>query len=184
MGSSLLEQLQKAGLVNEQRAKQVKQKKYKDKKQQKGKKGSIPEEMDLAKAYAQKAKVEKADRDRELNQKRKEEAERKAILAQVKQLVRENQVKETDGEVAYNFTAGKKVKRIYLSVPVHQQVVSGQLSVVNLNGRYVLVPAAVADKIKARDERAVVVDNRNAESDKSDENSEYADFDVPDDLMW
>ncbi len=185
MGSSMLEQLKKAGLVDENRANKVKHQKYKKQKQQKGKRKNS-EELDLAKAYAEKARQEKIERDRELNRQRQEREQRKAIAAQIKQMVEENRIRKRDGEMAYNFSAGTKIKRIYLSEEAHKKVTSGEWCVVNCNGRYELLPATFADKVRARDEKAVVVDNRRAAStpETRDEDDPYADFEVPDDLMW
>ena len=179
MSNSMLDALKSAGLVDDKRIKQAKSEKYKTKK----KTGKNPE-MDEARKLAQKVRNDKARRDRELNQKRSEEAGRKAVAAQVRQLVEANRITERDGEHVYNFTAGKKVKRLYFSEDIHKKVGDGQLIIVNLNGRYELVPPMIADKIRARDERCVVVDNRNVNSGKPDEDDPYADYQVPDDLMW
>ncbi len=184
MGNSLLEQLQKAGLVDESRANRVKHQKYKKRKRKKG--GAAAEdESDLARAYAEKARQEKIERDRELNRQRREREQRKAIAAQIRQLVEENRIEKRDGELPYNFTAGTRIKRLYLSEQAHKKVSEGQWAIVNCNGRYELVPAAIADKIKARDESAVVVDNRSApKEEKRDEDDPYAGYEVPDDLIW
>ena len=88
MSNSLFDQLKKAGLVDEKKAKTVQKEKYKTQKQQlKQQKGDA---VDEAKVQAQKAQAEKAERDRQLNQQRKEEAERRAIAAQIKQLIETN----------------------------------------------------------------------------------------------
>ena len=179
MSNSMLDALKSAGLVDDKRIKQAKSEKYKTKK----KTGKNPE-AEEAKKLAHKARNDKAQRDRELNQKRSEEVSRKAVAAQIRQLVEANRVTERDGEQVYNFTAGKKVKRLYFSEDIHKKVSSGQLIIVNLNGRYELVPPAIADRIKARDERCVVVDNRNVNAGKPGQDDPYADYQVPDDLMW
>jgi len=182
MGSSLLEQLQKSGLVDEKRARKAKTQKYQDKK--KTGKNQVAEE---AKQLAAKAKADQAERNRKAEEKRKEDNQRRSSAAQIKQMIEDNLIKERDGETVYNFAAGSngsKIKRLYLSEAVHKQVVSGALSVVNLNGRYELVPASVADKIKERDEKVIVVDNRNNEADKPAEDDPYAGYEVPDDLIW
>ena len=60
-----------------------------------------------------------------------------------------------------------------------------------LEQAYELVPAAVADKINQRDNRTVVLQNTKNETSIADnsaasssEDDPYADFVVPDDLMW
>lgn len=179
MGNSILEALKNAGIVDDKRIKQAKSEKQKTKK----KTGKNPD-ADNAKQLAQKARHDQAQRDRELNQKRNATANTKAIAAQVKQLVEANRIAARDGDLVYNFTAGKKVKRLYFSEDIHKKVSHGQLIIVNLNGRYELVPPDIADKIKTRDARCIVVDNRNTDAHKAEKNDPYADYQVPDDLMW
>ncbi|MDX2350229.1 MAG: DUF2058 family protein, partial [Porticoccus sp.] len=65
----------------------------------------------------------------------------------------------------------------------HNQLSKGLIAVVRLNDQYELVPAVVADKISQRDESIVLVQNQ-ANKDDSGEDDYYADFKIPDDLMW
>ncbi len=180
MGNSLFDQLNKSGLVDDKKAKQAKKELRKQAKQKRGKKA---QPLDESKQRAQKAQAEKAARDRELNQQRLQEAEKKAIAAQVKQLIQMNRVDESDGEIGYNFTDGNKVQRIYVSDKFQKQLISGRLSIVRLDAGYALVPTAVADKIKQRDPDCVILSN-DQQPDDSDADDPYADFQVPDDLMW
>ncbi|NVP03123.1 DUF2058 family protein, partial [Photobacterium damselae subsp. damselae] len=46
-----------------------------------------------------------------------------------------------------------------------------------------LIPAVVADKIAQRDQESIVVNNTVDET-VVDEDDPYADFVIPDDLMW
>ena len=180
--SSLQDQLLKAGLVDAKKAKQVKKDKRKSQKQQhKSKEVAVDE----TKAAAAQARAEKAEKDRKLNEERKLEAERKAIAAQIKQLIEVNrQAKSERGqeESAYNFTDGKQIKKIFVSAPVQEQLSKGRLAIVKLGEGYELVPAAVADKIRQRDEACVV--SQQAASQDVDEDDPYADYEIPDDLMW
>jgi len=180
MSNSLFDQLKKSGLVNDKKARQVKQEQYQSQKQQKGKKA--PPTADEAKQLAQQALTEKFERDRLLNQQRKKEAEHKAITAQIKQLIESNRITNRDGEIAYNFTDGSVIKRIHVNANVHKELSSGHLTIVKLNGRYELVPSAVADKIKQRDASYIIAcASTEATAAKDDP---YAAYKVPDDLMW
>lgn len=181
MSNSLRDQLLKAGLVDEKRAKQVGQEQRRQSKQQPGK-GKA--EAEAARRRAQQAQAEKAARDRELNRQQQEEAQRKALRAQIKQLIEQNRLPKRDGEIAYNFTDGQKVKRIYVSEPVRQQLGSGAAVVVKLHGQYDIVPAAIADKIRERDPACIVTRDEPAAAEKPAEEDPYADYQVPDDLMW
>ncbi len=184
MGNSLFEQLQQTGLVDEKKAKKVRQGQYKNKKQ-KAKKGT-PVPLDEAKLLAQKSHAEKVGRDRLLNQQKKEASERKAIVAQIKQLIESNRVKERDGECVYHFTDANVVKRLHVSTLIHKYLTSGRLAIAKLNECYELVPMPVADKIKQRDALCIIhcspcEDNRATEPSEDDP---YADYKIPDDLMW
>jgi len=181
MANSLIDQLKKSGLVDKHKAQKVKHSQYKNKKQ-KNKKGASTE-MDETKRLAQQAHAEKVQRDRLLNQQRKEEAERKAIAAQIKQLIETNRVEDRDGEIAYNFTDANVVKRIYVSEQVHKHLSNGRLAIARLDEAYELVPVPVAEKIGQRDEQCIIMCEVSAEP-ETDEDDPYADYKIPDDLMW
>jgi len=181
MGNSLFDQLKKQGLVDKNKAQSVKREKYKNKKQ-KGKKGIVGEQ-DEAKQLVQKAQQEKVERDRQLNLQRKEEAERKAIAAQIKQLIESNRLEERDGDVAYNFTDGNLIKQIHVSDKIHKHLSTGQLAIAKLGEMYELVPAPVAQKIQQRDPSCIIL-AENSTDQVQDEGDPYADYKIPDDLMW
>ncbi len=181
MGNSLFDQLKKSGLVDKNKAQKVKHGQYKTKKQ-KTKKGAAAQ-IDEAKLLAEKVHAEKVERDRQLNQQRKEEAERKAIAAQVKQLIESNRVEDRDGDVIYNFTDANVVKRIYVSEQIHKHLTSGRLAIAKLGESYELVPVPVAEKIKQRHEQCIIMCEHAAEP-ELDEDDPYADYKIPDDLMW
>ncbi|MCW8884851.1 MAG: DUF2058 domain-containing protein [Motiliproteus sp.] len=177
MSNSLHDQLLKAGLVDKKKAQASKKQKHKQRTQGKG-----ITEAEQAKLDAQKAREEKAARDRELNRQRKEDADRKAIKAQIRQLIEMNRISNRDGEVAYNFTDQRKIKRIYITDALVDQLSRGHLAIVSLNEQYELVPTKVADKIRQRDESVIV--QYIEPSAQDDEDDPYAEYKIPDDLMW
>lgn len=181
MGNSLFDQLKKVGLVDEKRAKQVKTEKYKSQKQQ-AKNKDVPTEE--AKRLAQAAQAEEVERNRALNRQRQDDAERKAVAAQIKQLIEANRLKERDGEIAYNFSHEGKVKRIYVSEDIRKQLSAGQLAIVVFNNRFDVVPEAAAEKIKQRNVRCVVTIDASSQSEAEDKNDPYANYKIPDDLIW
>ena len=179
MANSLHEQLMKAGLVDQKKVKQVKKEKYKNQKQQPK---NRPEPTDEAKLAAQRAQAEKAERDRELNRQRQAEAEQRAIAAQIAQIIEQHQQSRDGGEVAYNFTDGTKVKKLYVTAEQHRQLSNGRLAIVRQGEPYHLVPADAAAKIRDRDPACLIVLNQPTKG--GDEDDPYADYQVPDDLMW
>lgn len=176
MGNSLLEQLKKSGLVDDKKANKAQKAKHKQARQQRQSKVIDDDKLQL-----QQQQAEKVKRDRELNRQRKEEADKKAIQAQIRQLIELNQLTDYDGDIAYNFTDNNLIKNIHLSEQAHKQLNRGLLAIVKLDGNYKLVPTAVAEKISQRDEAPIV--QCNSPQHESEDN-EYADYKVPDDLMW
>lgn len=179
MSGSLFDQLKKTGLVDKNKAKQASKNKHRQKKQQKGKTVGKPDESKLR---AQQLQAEKAARDRELNLKQKQVAEQKAIAAQIRQLIEMNKI-DGDGEIGFNFVDDSNVQQIYVSEKVQDELVRGQLAIIKLQDRYDLVPARVVEKIAQRDSSCVILCNAGNSKD-SDDDDLYADFKVPDDLMW
>ena len=179
MGNSLQDQMLKAGLVDQKKVnRQKKAKQQKEKQQRHAKQKSVDE----SKLRAQQVMQQNAERDRELNRQRQEAANQKAIAAQIRQLVELNAISSEEGEMVYNFTDDNKVQRIHVTDVMHGQLSRGQLAVVKIDGKYQLVPAGVADKIAQRDETMVIVCNQSDEAEDPDD--PYAEFKVPDDLMW
>lgn len=176
MRNSLQDQLLKAGLADEKKAKAVNREKAQARKQ--------GQSDDSAARDAAAALAEKAARDRLLAEQQKAEARERERKAQVRQII-EHYKQKRGGDVAYNFSAGGKVKTIYVSEKLRTQIVKGQLIIVSLGDSYELVPRVAAEKIRERDAAAIVLDNAGtAGAATVDEDDPYKDFPVPDDLMW
>ena len=182
MSKSLQDQFLKMGLVDEKQVKKAKKDKRKQAKQAKaqGKKAAVT--PDESKLRAQQAQEEKAKRDRALNLQRQQDAERKALQAQIRQLIEQNRISREKGESPYNFVDGKTVKKIYVPDNILEQLSAGRLAIVRLDSDYDIVPIAIAERIKQRDESVFVV--LHEKSTAVEEDDPYADYQIPDDLMW
>ncbi|USD20270.1 DUF2058 domain-containing protein [Microbulbifer variabilis] len=176
--ASLQDQLLQAGLVDKKKAKQIGKEK---RKQQKVAKKSSQPQVDETKLAAQQARADKAARDRALNAERDAAAQQKAIAAQIKQLVNNNR-QPYSGETAYNFTFDKKIKTIYVSEILRDHLIAGRLVIVAQGEQFELVPRVIADKIAERNTEIIVKPTETSTS--VDEDDPYADFQIPDDLMW
>ncbi len=175
---SLQDQLLKAGLIDTKKAGKIKKTKYRQAQQKQ--KNKI-ETLDEAKLAAQQAQAEKVERDRQLNQQRKREVERKAIAAQVRQLIEMNR-QPGDGDIGYSFSDGALIKRIYVSEAQLKQLGNGRLCIIKQDEQYEIIPTLVAHKIQLRDDVTQILSNKPTEI--ADEDDPYADFQIPDDLMW
>ena len=178
---SLQEQLLKSGLVSSAQAKSAKSDKRKQTEQQRKNNITV---VDEAKELAKKAQAEKVERDRELNQLIKQQEEQKHLVAQVKQLIELNkQPKDADG-LAYHFNDGNKVKTLYVSETMREQIIRGRLAIVKLGESYEMVSSDVAKKISLRDPAYVIVHNEQGADAVDNKDDPYAGYQIPDDLMW
>jgi uncharacterized protein len=180
MAGSLQDQLLKAGLADEKKSKKIQKEK---KKQAKIQRKTKVEVVDETKQQVKHAREEKKQRDRELNEQQKAAALRKAIDAQIKQLIEMNRVPRAGADVDYNFTDNKKIKKMRVTPLMLEQLSAGRLSIVSLEGGYEVVPTPVAEKIKEREDSRVIVCNEGGKE-EIDEDDPYADYKIPDDLMW
>lgn len=129
------------------------------------------------------------ERDKQLNEQQKQAALAKEYKAQIKQLIEMNRIVITRGDIDFNFTDNNVIKKIAVDKPTQAQLVSGRLAIARLvadngnDGGYAIIPASVADKIAQRDESCIVL-NSALSQEEQNEDDPYADFKVPDDLMW
>ncbi|QJD30462.1 DUF2058 domain-containing protein [Methylococcus geothermalis] len=178
MSNPLQEQLRKAGLVNDKQLKKAQKDQRKERQRAIENKGA-----DADKARIQQAQAEKAARDRELNLQKKEADDRKALAAQIRQLVDANR-QSAEGDVAFHFADGGSVKRIYVDEAMRKRLAAGQAAIVKLDGKYQLVPAEIADRIAARDASYIVLKNESRQTGEDNSDDPYAAYPVPDDLRW
>jgi uncharacterized protein YaiL (DUF2058 family) len=176
MSMSLRDQLLQAGLVNEKQARESERQLRQEQRQRQHlskEKRAAPSAAELA---SQQAQLAKANRDQELNRQRSEQAQRKALQAQIEQLIQQNCLPRAQTEERYHFVDGNKVRSIPADPPLRGRISRGEVAVVRRQGGYELVPAEAAARIRERDARAVVSCGGVQESAPSDG--------VPDDLIW
>ncbi len=181
MALTLQEQLLAMGLTDKKKAKQAEKQKKKNVKEAR----NGADIIDEAKVLADKAKQEKIARDKVLNDEKKAAANVKAIAAQIKQLIKMNTI-SIDGELAYNFTAGTKIKKVYVNEDIQDRLSRGKLAITSPeqdNKTFAIIPLGVAEKIRQRDQECFIYIAESSVDD-IEEDDPYADYQIPDDLMW
>jgi len=141
------------------------------------------EEIDLAKAYALRAEREKQERI-EAERVRQEEARlRREAKAKLAELVKDKALNDKDAEIARHFEYGGKIKRIYVNADQLRRLNAGELGVLQLDGRYLLVEAALLAEAETVFAPAVAL---KVDPDAPAGDDPYADpqYQVPDDLVW
>jgi len=93
-----------------------------------------------------------------------------------------NRLQEWRGDIAYSFTDGSRIKRIHVGEKIQQQLSNGRLAIARLDDQYEPIASRVAEKIATRDPGCVIINDEPVPV--SDDDDPYADFKVPDDLMW
>lgn len=141
------------------------------------------EDIDLAKAYAIRAQREKDERIAAEAAKQEEARLRREARAKLTELVKDKTLNDPAAEIARHFPYGGKIKRIYVNEVQLKALNAGELGVLQMDGRYVLVSAemlAQAETIFAAAIALKVDPNAPAGEDP------YADpqYQVPDDLVW
>lgn len=180
MTKSLQDQFKQLGLADEKQARKARQ----GKKKQKGVSGRARREAaapDPNAEAAQRERAEKAERDRQLEAERQAERQAKETAERVRQIIESNRVERGDGELVYRFTRGSRIKELWLSKAHHRRLAEGDVGLVALGAGYELVPRSTAERIRGIDAEAVLVLNDGGPESGDDA---YADFPVPDDLMW
>ncbi len=178
MSKSLQDQLLRAGLANKKQAVRAKKaKNHKEKLQRTGK-----EVIDETQEQVKAAEAAKLEKDKALNKAIELEKQTKAIEAQIKDLLAHASIMER-GDTNYSYDHNGSIKSIMLEKQHRDALVRGALALVYFNEQYHLVPKTVATKIAQRDEKFILVNNANTEED-NEIDDEYADYKIPDDLMW
>ncbi|HAI96298.1 MAG: nucleoprotein/polynucleotide-associated enzyme [Cycloclasticus sp.] len=176
--NSLQDQLLKAGLTSKSKAHKVKKQKNKQVKQKHKNKLDVANEAAL---LAEQSRIKQQEKNRLLNAQQNQQAEKKQLAGQVNQLIAQNKIPKGDDGQAFNFIHHHKVKSLYVDDTLRQRLVAGSAVIVDAGKAYEVVPADVAEKIAMRDKDRVVLINAVA---TRQEDEYYADYEVPDDLMW
>jgi len=177
MGNSLSDQLLKAGLASKKQA--VRAKKAQNTKEKQQRKGV--EVVDETAELVNKADAKRRAKDQQLNRQKNDEAQAKAIKAQIVELVSLNKITER-GDTEFSYNDSGKIKTVMLEKETRDRLVKGVFNIVSVNQQHDIVPRTVAAKIAERDADAIVLANQHTEAEEQDD--EYADYKVPDDLMW
>ncbi len=178
--ASLQGQLLKAGLANKQSAKQIRSEKRK--KNKAVRKGQTAQETGLQDQLNQQ-KQQQADKDLALNKTIKATLDTKAELAKVKQMIAQLAISDFNGELAFNYAQAGKVKTLYVDEITQNALIKGRIGIAELDHKISLIPAQAIEKIKAVDTKYIILLNDNQPV-AEDEDDPYADFQIPDDLMW
>ncbi|WP_010198342.1 DUF2058 domain-containing protein [Psychrobacter sp. PAMC 21119] len=174
--NALQAQLLKAGLVDSKKAKKI------SKQSEHAKRTGDVSNVEAKKALAE-AQAKKLEKDQKLNQEKQQLLEEKMLKANIVQMIRQHQITDTQGEVNYQFVDHAKVKKIFITQKLYDQIVAGHVVIARLEESYALLPRPLADRIDTKLEGFMVVSNDTSDNELADDDP-YAAYVIPDDLMW
>jgi uncharacterized protein YaiL (DUF2058 family) len=178
----LQEQLLKAGLVKKSKVAQV------AREQDKARHAKGAADSNEIQREAERVRLEKVERDRALEAERKAQARINEMRAQARQIIQDKKVPRA-GDSEYRFTADGAIRTLLVNDDLRRKLSSGALVIARLGDRYELLPRAAGDKVRERDASLVVLDHGQAAGTEpaaatSEDDAYYAQFKVPDDLVW
>ncbi|KXJ58670.1 MAG: hypothetical protein AXW17_12240 [Colwellia sp. Phe_37] len=182
--ASLQEQLLKAGLTTKQKARQAnsdKRKKGKQKRSGVNVESSLQEQV---KQDLELAKKEKLARDIALNNEKKQALLAKEQQLRILQILQHHQVTNVNGEAEYNYTFNNKIKKLFVDAVTHKALVNGRLALCGVEDTTYIVTTETAEKVASLDEKVILVQNTKVVDEVVSDDDPYAEFQIPDDLMW
>lgn len=182
--ASLQDQLLKAGLTTKQKARQAnsdKRKKTKQKRSGVAVEASLQEQVKKDLALSQQEKIA---RDNALNIEKQQALAAKELGLRILQILQHHQVTRTNGDAVYNYTFENKVKKLHLDNITHKALVDGRLALCGFNDVTYIVTSETAEKVATLDANVILVQNTKVDTEIVAEDDPYAEFQIPDDLMW
>ncbi|MGL6290449.1 MAG: DUF2058 family protein, partial [Silanimonas sp.] len=161
---------------------------------EKARRGDAPSAAAEIQREAERAREETVERERALAAAQKADAQAKALRAQARQIISDKRV-AAKGDSEYRYPVDGAIRSLLVDDATRRQLANGQLVIVRFEDGVALLPRVAADKVRERAPELVVLDNR-ADGDRaSDDNAAsgggnaeddayYAQFTVPDDLVW
>ena len=176
--NALQAQLLKAGLVDNKKAKKLSKQAVHEKRTGDSKEAEI-------KAKIEQDKLEKQAKDLAIEEAKKAQLQEKELNAAIVQMINQHKIRDTDGDISYQFIDENKIKKLYINQQIYNALVSGSLVVAKENEGYAILPKALADRINSKMEGFIIVNNSQTnDTATTDEEDPYAAYVIPDDLMW
>jgi hypothetical protein len=182
--ASLQDQLLKAGLTTKQKTRQANSAKRKKNKQQRSGVEHSASMQEQVKEDLLLSKADKQAKDIALNNVKKEELAHKEQQLRIKQILEHHQLTGVSGDSEYNYSFNNKVKKLAIDSQTHKALVNGRLALCGYNEQSYLVTRETAEKVAQLDGTLILVKNEKVENDTLDQDDPYADYQIPDDLMW
>ncbi|MCL1050510.1 DUF2058 domain-containing protein [Shewanella abyssi] len=180
MANPFQEQLLKAGLVSKQKVRDTKTQKRRDKK------AKVDDGSDALKKEIEAKKLAQIEKDKQLNEQRFAAASEKGLVRGLVTELKKFAISPSkSAEIKFNFTFEKKIFSLYVDEKLQGQLLKGRLGIVRHEDVSYLVPHKLVERVNLLVPAWVgylwAPEDNVAEVEEDDP---YADYVIPDDLMW
>jgi len=181
--NALQEQLLKAGLAKKSQASAA------AREQAKARQGKAPDASAEIQREAERARQEKVERDRAIAAERNAQLRAGELKAQARQIIQAHAVPHV-GDSEYRFSEGSTIRTLYIDAHLRKALSAGALVIVAHGEGFAVLPRAAAEKVRERTPDAIVVDHGRAgdtsvaSTGNAEDDAYYAQFQIPDDLVW
>ena len=175
--NALQAQLLKAGLVDNKKAKKLSKQAVHEQRTGQSSEAEI-------KAKIAQDKQQKQAKDQAIELEKKAILQEKELKATIIQMITQHKIRDTDGDVAYQFIDDGKIKKQYINQQIYNALVSGSLVIAKEDDSYAVLPKILADRIDAKMTGFIIVNNSQRNEQITNEEDPYAAYVIPDDLMW
>ena len=175
--NALQAQLLKAGLVDNKKAKKLSKQAVHEQRTGQSNEAEI-------KAKIAQDKQQKLEKDQAIELEKKTLLQEKELKAAIIQMISQHKIRDTDGEVIYQFIDDGKIKKQYINQQIYNALVAGSLVIARDHDNYAFLPKALAERINAKLEGFIIVNNSEKNEAVTNEEDPYAAYVIPDDLMW
>lgn len=187
--NALQAQLLKAGLVKKSQVSQVANQQAKAR-MDKGdaRAAEVAAAAETARIEAERARAEKVERDRQLAAEANAQRRAAELRAQARQIIADKKV-AARGEAEYRFEHAGAIRTLLTSEALRKQVIDASLVVVVDGAGYALLPRPAAVQVRERAAELIALDNASRDyvepsTGNAEDDAYYAQFQVPDDLVW
>ncbi len=133
-------------------------------------------EISLDAAWKARQKDEKVGADKARAEKLARDLERRRINGEIEAMVKDQGLNDREGELKRNFLYKGKIRSVRVNAEQLEALNAGTLALVFLRGDYLVVPPALAEKVKALSPDHV--------PELGGDDPAEEEFPVPDDLVW
>src|SRR5690606_356252 len=175
--NALQAQLLKAGLVDNKKAKKLSKQAVHEKRTGDSTEAEI-------KAKIEQDKQQKLAKDQAIELEKKAALQEKELKAAIIQMINQHKIRDTDGDAVYQFIDDSKIKKVYLNQQIYNALVAGSLVIARENDSYVFLRKSSRARINVKMQGFIIVNNSAKNQQITDEEDPYADYVIPDELLW